>query len=139
MFEGVVSYPKLTDKWLSCSLSQPYHNKDNSVTWTNIKCMLPASRFSFIEDKMRILVKGRISNQEYQGKTYYTLWGEDCVVVQKKQPDGAQGPSNEQRLAPTNGDLKVKSSKSPFPKASNPTGVNPVKNDAIIGDEPIPF
>ena len=125
MFEGVVSYPKLTDKFVSFSLSQPYVNqKTNVTTWTNMKCMLPASKYSFITEKMRLIVFGRLSQSEYQDKTYYTLWGDYCVVVQKNQPNG-QGAGQDNI---------------PFPQSKTGTAdVSPVKNDTVIGEEPIPF
>lgn len=127
-FEGVVSYPKLTDKFVSFSLSQPYVNrKTNETTWTRVKCMLPLAQFSFIEDKMRLVVTGKVTQSEYNGKSYWTLWGDKCTVSQKAQPNG-------NNWAPqTNPNI-------PFPATGGgTTDVAPVKNDAVIGEEPIPF
>lgn len=119
IFEGVVSYPKLTDKWISFSLSQPYKKGDGETNWTRIKCMMDVSKWAFIEKEKRVVITGQFGVSEYQGKQYPVLWGQVATVVKPKQPNGA--------------------SNIPFPKESSPAGVAPVKNDAVIGEEPIPF
>lgn len=130
-FEGVVSYPKLTDKFISFSLSQPYNNRrTGETTWTRVRCMLSAEQFSFIEDKMRLVVIGRVTQNEYNGKSYWTLWGDKCAVSQKNQPNGTGQDNPNIPFPAVGGGAQSKSSK---------PDVAPVKNDAVIGDEPIPF